>query len=449
MLIFGVFAKCHVIDPKQPIATFEDIVDNSTATIAGVRAKICEMNATISANLTHFIHQVQDISLLLRADYQILATIGAIPKTMVPYVIEREVNAPSIVVARTRDALHFKERRRAYDRKVYLPTFFQMMKLVLRHFMITQLRTILREFYFRFTETPPSTAHKIHLELDRERGLRMSPTLQEFLAWFAQVEKSLRQIFMGESIALEQEVLDEIFPEGDNSEVLFTEAVCEDAELEKMRASAIEIIGKAYEHFAVKAEPGAEFLKNAQERLVELNTIEGFEDAYQFVSVADEISDLLSEIESIQRIVNYAALHTDVKPGKTSALFHIKTTIEKVKGIGIAMSKHLYEEITQAKNVYIKFKSVSSMAAVPGTDDSGDDAAFELKQKIRELCSQYMPVTESILLHWSESAIEIEEEYGNVQDVLALVTSTPRPPKRGRGGRGRRVVRRRVTSAAK
>jgi hypothetical protein len=131
-------------------------------------------------------------------------------------------------------------------------------------------------------------------------------------------------------------------------------------------------------------------------------------------------------------------MHSDVKPGKTSALRQIKDTIEKVKGIGIGMSKELFDEITQAKNIYIKFVSYNKMMnATEETDDM-----IEMKRQIRGLCSRYLPVTESILLHWSESAIELEEQYGSIQDVLALVAGGPRRG-RGRGGRGRRVVRKR------
>jgi hypothetical protein len=302
--------------------------------------------------------------------------------------------------------------------------------------MINELRTILKEFYMRFLEKPPSTTHRINLELDRQEGLVMAPSLSGFLAWLNEVIATLKEIFLGENIKLEEEVLEELFPERDCPEVVFTPEVCEDAELDQMHGATVKLIEQAYDYFAQKSRTGADFLKQLQERLVELNSIDGFEDPNQFVAVADEISDLRAEVESIQRVVNFATLHTDMKPGKTSALNKIKETIEKLKRIGIDMSKQLFDEISQTKNIYIKYASAKKMGTAP--DETPQ--VVEMKQKIRDLCGKYLPVAESILGHWSESAIEIEEQYGNVQDILALVTAVPRGPRRGRG---RRPIRRR------
>jgi hypothetical protein len=208
-----------------------------------------------------------------------------------------------------------------------------------------------------------------------------------------------------------------------------------------MREEAIKTIHDAYAHFASKSENGALFMKDLQARLVELNQMHDFPDSTHFVAVADEIADLLNGINGLQRIMNFGSLLTDLKPAKTSALEAMRETIDQVRNIGIGRSKELFWQITQAKNNYIKAISMNRMMNM--SEDTPD--ITEAKEQIQSLCATYIPISESIMTHWSDSAIEIEEQYGNVQDILAMVSPAPRAPKeRKRKTMARRVVRRRT-----
>jgi hypothetical protein len=439
--VFGVFAQCHFIDANKPSSTFEQLNENSTESLADMRQKLADMNEMLSDKVAHFCDQVRNIALLLRSDYQILKAMGAIPKSLVPYVVEHEVNAPSLAICRIRNQLLFKERKRSYDRKVYLPRFFIMVKLAMRKFIIDQLYATLNQFYFRFTEVPPTAAHRIQLLLNREKGLEMSPSLDEFLVWFTHVETTIRSIFLADHTKLPSEADDLLFSEHDCPEIAFTEQVCLCPEIDRMRENAIKVIYDAYAHFASKSQNGALFMQNLQERLVELNQIHSFPDSTHFVAVADEIADLLNGINTLQRIMNFGSLLTDLKPAKTSALEEMRGTIDQVRNIGISRSKELFWQITQAKNNYIKAISMNRMMNI--SEDTPD--ILEAKEQILSLCGTYVPITESIMTHWSDSAIEIEEEYGNVQDILSMVSPAPRASKeRKRKTVGKRIVRRRT-----
>jgi hypothetical protein len=308
----------------------------------------------------------------------------------------------------------------------------------MRKFIIDQLYATLNQFYFRFTEAPPTTAHRIQWLLDRQNGLKMSPSLDEFLVWFTQVETTIRSVFLAEHTKLPSEADDLLFPEHDCPDILFTDNVCFCPEINRMREEALQMIHDAYAHFASKSQNGASFMKDLQERLVELNQIHDFPDCTHFVAVADEIADLLNGINALQRVMNFGSLLTDLKLAKTSALEEMRGTIDQVRCIGISRSKALLWQITQAKNNYIKAISMNRMMNI--SEDTPD--ILEAKEQIQNLCATYMPITESIMTHWSDSALEIEEEYGSVQDILAMVSPAPRASKeRKRKTAARRVLR--------
>ena len=433
--VFAVFTQCHPLDREKPMETFENLVANSNVSLKEMREKVAELDDLLVEKIAHFCKQVRSIALLLRSDYDILKKIGAIPKALAPYVVEREVNAPSITKCRLRSQLLYQERKRAFDRKEYLPRFYIMVKLFMRDFFVQQLHDTLREFYFRFTEQPPSTSHMIELVLDPQEGLLMSPTLEEFLNWFNVVDKSIKDIFLAEHVQMGGEVLAQIFPDTDCPTISFIESVALSQEMEDMKNEAIKMITDAYADLTSSSQESCGFLKKLQVRLDELDAIADFNDADLFCSVADELFDLLRGIDNLQRVVNHGSLFSDMKRGKTSALEHMRNTTDRIRKMGITKSKELFDDITHAKDRYIKSVSLSKMF----NQDENSPELLEMKQQIRDLCAKYMPITETILQYWSDTAIDMDEQYGAVQDILSLVSATPRPPK---SKPQRKVVRR-------
>jgi hypothetical protein len=426
--VFDVFSRCYYVDSKQPSTTFDELTENARGSLVDLKQKLLQMKEEFSERLAHFCSQVRDIALLLRTDYQVLRTMGAIPKAVVPYVIEHEVNAPSLTVCRVRNELLFKERRRAYDRKMYLPRFFIFVKLTMRELLMNQLHATLGRFYFRFTEDPSTTTHQIQLLLDPELGLRMYPSLDQFLAWFAHMEAEMSTILLAEHTEMPEDAFDLLYPDRDCPVIDFLDSVRENHALDVIRDGAIQLIREAYAYFTQRSAATAAFMRELQSRALELVECEDYEDASAFVMVADEISDLLAELDSLQRMVVFRSLHTDLKPAKTSALELMRKLSDKARGIGIARTKAIYEQIEQVKNMYAKSVTMNKMMnVVTETPD-----LVECKQQIATLCASYLPIAESVLTHWADAAIEIEEQYGIAQDTLALITAAQRPKRRGR-----------------
>jgi hypothetical protein len=106
--VFHVFSRCPMRKSKQPSATVDPLTENTRVSLADLKQKLLDMKESLSERLSQFCSHVRDFALLLRSGYQVLRTIGAIPKALVPYVIELEVNTPSLTVRRTHNRLLFK-----------------------------------------------------------------------------------------------------------------------------------------------------------------------------------------------------------------------------------------------------------------------------------------------------------------------------------------------------
>jgi hypothetical protein len=115
--------------------------------------------------------------------------------------------------------------------------------------------------------------------------------------------------------------------------------------------------------------------------------------------------------------------------------------MDRVRNIGISRSKELFWQITHAKDTYVKAISTNKMMNI--NEDTPD--ILEAKDQIQSLCGTYISITESIMTHWSDSAIEIEEQYATVQDIFAMVSPAARASKERKRKTGtRRIVRRRT-----
>jgi hypothetical protein len=144
----------------------------------------------------------------------------------------------------------------------------------------------------------------------------------------------------------------------------FLDSVRENHALVLKREEALHLIRDAYDYLTQWSNAGALFMHELQYRAGELMEQEKYTDASSFVAVADQISDLLAELDSFQRMALFRSLHTDIKPTKTSALELMRKLSVKVRGRGIARSKAIYEPIDQVKNMYAKSLTMNKMMNV-------------------------------------------------------------------------------------
>lgn len=424
--VFDTFTQCHPVDQDQPLDTFELLYENSMNSIHLMQEKIEKLDTNLCEKISHFIIQVRGISLLLRSDYSVLKTIGSLPKSLIPYAVEHDVNAPSLKMAQIRNKILFNERKRAYDRKEYLPNFFIMVKLFMRDFFVQQLKSTLHEFYFRFTEQPPTKSHCIVLALDRDSGLVLIPTHQEFLDWVNRVDRMIKAIFLADNLQLDEETMELIFPEKNCPTVKMIEEVAISPDMIEMKEAAIKMIDDAYGVFEKKMQPSCIFLKKMLDRLNEISQYEEYETSEQYVAIAKEITDLLGEIDNLQRISTYGSLFSDMKPGKTKAIELLRATIDKTLYIGLVRAQELFDNIIVNKNLYIKKLHINKM--IPPTEEALEEQKKIAENLLKET-NDFISIAQSIIEHWNDSSQEVQEQLVSVKEVLALVESTTKPKK--------------------
>lgn len=420
----NIFTACHPISSeKGPTDLFEDLVKNSNESIEDIKTNMKNLFVALSEKITQFIHQVRGISDILRADFGILKKINALPKSLIPYSIDDGHN-DSLTASQVRTKLLYRERRRAFDRKEYLSRFFIMVRFFLRDFFVERLHNSLREFYYRFTESPPTKSHQVQLFLDEEKGLLLSPSRVEFLNWFNIVDQAIKDVIICDQLELSSDVMDEIFPDHDCPDVLIIKDVALNQEMIRMRDNALTAIQDAYDHFEKKLKPSQILLVKMQNRLDEIGNMEEINDTDQFINIVKEILDSLSDIEQLQRILAFGSLFTDMKEGKLSAIEKVNKIFDKVKEIGIARVKSFYEEINSDRNEYTKSLSFIKTQGI----DLETPAMITMKKTIKTKCESFIPLAQCIITNWPSdvSIAEIQNTLLSVKEILSQVTPKPK-----------------------
>lgn len=419
-----IFTQIHPIsDDKESTDLFEGLVKNSNESIEEMKSNMKKLFVVLAEKITKFIQQVTGISQVLRADFNILKKINALPKPLIPYSIDDGHN-DSLTSCQIRTKILHRERRRAFDRKEYLPRFFIMVRFFLRDFFVERLHSALREFYFRFIESPPTKSHQVQLFLDEKDGLLFSPSRTEFVNWFNIVDQAVKDIVICDQLTLDQEVMDQIFPDNDCPDVLIIKDVAVNQEMIEMRENALIAINDAYDYFEKKLKSSQILLIKMQSRLEEITNIEEYKDTEQYVNVVKETLDNITDIEQLSRILTYGSLFTDMKEGKVAAIDKVNKTLDKVKALGIARAKSFYEEIDNDRNEYTKSLSFIKTQGI----DLETPAMISLKKTIKTKCESYIPLVQCIVTTWPTdvAVAEIHNFLFNVREILSLVTPKPR-----------------------
>ncbi|OHS98116.1 hypothetical protein TRFO_35542 [Tritrichomonas foetus] len=430
------FKECHPIKSGPiPSDLFGELVQNSNDSLKEMREQMKELVTSLAKNIEHFIFQVSGISHILRADYAVLKKIEALPEPVIPYSLDDERDQPSITGSQIRTKILQKERRRALDRKEYLPQFFIYVRLFLRDFFVEQLHSSLLEFYERFTEVPPTKSHQVQLLLDKDKGLVLSPSREEFLNWFNVVDKAIKDIFICDQLSLDQEKMDQLFPNRDCPGISVIETVAVNHEMNEMRQNAIQTINDAFDFFEKKLKPSAIVLTKLQGRLEEISGIKEFNDTESYINTTKETLGLVGDVAQLARISTFGSLYSDMKEGKSAIYDQLHKVADGLRVIGVAKARDLYEDINFNKNEYLKIVSVNKMMGY----DTETSEILNMKKLIKVLCNSFIPLGQCVIESWPSdvSIAELEGFMVSVKETLIMVA----PPKPPRTKRVKRVVK--------
>ena len=415
--VFTVFQTVHPISPDLPSEAFKDLKDNTEQSIESMRKQIATLTEDIQKDLEHFFEQIRGIAFLLRSDYEILKRIGALPKSLLPYAAEEDSNCPSITALKERNQTLLHERTLAYERKEYLPRFFNMVRLFLRDFTSGQLAVTLSELYSRFDEENPKSSNLINLFLDEKLGLRMEPTLEDFLDWFVYVDSKIWTLYLTYTVELSPEAKRDLFenPDGTMQEVPVIRAekktIMQPAITAK-KEQATAFINHAYEFLEKRLEQPREFFLKTMARIEEVKSIKSYDNSDDFVKLMAELKKMRIDIECQTRMITIGSFVADMKIGKTSLMKLLTVAMDETKEIGIAKAQDIYEKIQEHRKRYVAETSKPQ-------NNTPQEARIkkEILTDILNTTNEFITIMTSLQSNWTEGLQDLNEKFELVKEV--------------------------------
>ena len=148
-MIDDTFNNLQYSDIKKPSDAFQVLDFNMEKITNTLQECVSHLHVRLMQSFQHFCSQITDIELLLRADYHVLRTLGVLPQSLIPFSKVDSKNS-SISNIQVRSHILFEERKKAYDRKQYLPRYTTLVKLLLRDLFEYHLTIILKKYFSIF-----------------------------------------------------------------------------------------------------------------------------------------------------------------------------------------------------------------------------------------------------------------------------------------------------------
>lgn len=407
-----VFKTCHLISKELPSDNFTALTQNSTQSLEDMRRQIETLNETLKNKLEHFFEQIRGIAFLLRSDYEVLKKIGALPKSLIQYSLEKETSSPSITGIRNRNKILLQERTLSHLRKEYIPRFFNMVRLFLRDFNGKQVNTTLNELYNRFTE--PGSNHMITLSLDREIGIKMEPSAAEFIEWFENVDMKIWSIFLTYQLELSSEATNLIFEDQPIPEIRIEKEFLMTEEISSKREKCLQIIKEAFESFEKRLIVPREFFLQTIERIDEVKGNFVYTTIDEFTKLMKEFKECSEKIDQLTRLFTCGALYTDMKLAKMQLKQMLQVAMEYAKGVGINKANEIYELILENRQKIINEEQNQKVSLLP------PDPKFkkEIFTQIQSLATEFMIIVQILAANYGDGLISLMEKNELVKEIF-------------------------------
>ena len=420
-IILLVFKDISPINPKLPMETFDQLYLNSKKSLEIMKTSIQSLNEKLKNDIEFFFQQIIGINYLLNSNFEVLKSIGALPKSLLYYAEEKQFNSSSLTTIRTRNILLNKERFLAKSRKDYIPQFFLSISLFLRDFRSIKLKNTLKEFYQRFTEIPSNFQHQIELRLDFNEGLIMYPSYEEFIKWFNFVDENIQKIYLEHELKLSEINILQILSNNHIPIINCDKNSIFCIELFHLKEKALNEIKEAFILFDKRHSINKEFFLECQNKIIKIKNINNFISVDNFVETSNEFFDLINKIENLQRILQYGSLYTDLKTAKVSILSNLTNCMEKTKYFGVKKAFELFEDLSIKRRTYLQD------IRKPFTKDIKEEILI-LNDTINK-SNDHLLITGTILKNWEENIPDINEQFEIVKEIKNVALNALKPLK--------------------
>lgn len=409
-----VFKTCHPISAESPTESFPLLKQNSTESLENMRKQIETLNETLKNELEHFFEQIRGIAFLLRSDYEILKKIGALPKSLISYSLEKDTACPSITGVRNRNKILLHERTLAHIRKEYIPRFINMIRLFLRAFYGEQVKITLMELYKRFTTDPPIANHLISLSIDDEIGIKMEPEMNEFIEWVENVDMKIWSIFLTYQFELSIEGNHLIFDGAEIPEIRIEKESLMSEEIEQEREKCFNFIKAAYESFERRLILPREFFISTMDRIDDVKENYKYGTIDDFTKLIKELRESYEKVEQQTRLFTFGAMYTDMKVAKMQLNQRLQSVMEHAKLIGIQKANELYDEILENRQKIINEEQTSKATLQP----PDPKLKKEIFTKIQSLATEFMIIVQTLQSTFTDGLIQLLEKHELVKEIF-------------------------------
>jgi hypothetical protein len=194
---------------------FSDMQVTAATAIQNMEEVVSHLTIESSHQISAFFKQLRAVNLLMQLDFEELHSLNALPPSLQIYAADLRWKVPSIWRLRMRERQLKKERKLAALRQDYIPTYFTRIRSAYNGLLVLQCERVLYTFLqrFSFNRSFRRRIHKIVSSFDREAGIKITPSRDEFVSWVRGTMNDVRAAFLRPNQLINDDIILDICPE--------------------------------------------------------------------------------------------------------------------------------------------------------------------------------------------------------------------------------------------
>jgi hypothetical protein len=203
-----------VFDSKMEEVEFDDLQQTAASAIQNMEEVVTDLNIESSRQIAEFFKQLRAVNLLMHLDFEELHSLNALPPSLQAYAVDLRWKVPSIWRLRMREKQLKTERKLAALRQDYIPTYFTRIRSAYNGLLVIQCDRVLCNFLqrFSFNRTFRRRIHKIISSFDREAGIKITPSRDEFVDWVRRTMNDVKAAFLHPKQLISDDIILGIYP---------------------------------------------------------------------------------------------------------------------------------------------------------------------------------------------------------------------------------------------
>ncbi|OHT13357.1 hypothetical protein TRFO_16434 [Tritrichomonas foetus] len=201
-------------DAKIDDAEYSEMIQIAADSMEKITDATSTLADETARKIAEFFNQIQLMKEMMKLNFNELHELDVIPPNLKQYSSDLKYKTPSLHRNQLREEELKTERKVSRSREAYLSTFFKKTRSLYAGLLVIRCREILKEFLTRFDSTvfQEQRATKFLAVFDDNRGLKLSPSRQEFHDWVFKITEEIKAAFLTEPHQLPLDLISELDP---------------------------------------------------------------------------------------------------------------------------------------------------------------------------------------------------------------------------------------------